>query len=225
MVAPLERSVTTSAALAPTEIERRSLAIIDGLVGAETRAQADWPVRRRIIHATGDPAIADWLRVTSGAVAAGIEALRAGRPIVTDVRMVAVGINRRFADRLGCRVVCAIDDPAVADLAAAQRVTRGVATMRHLAALLPGAVVAIGNAPTALYALLDYLAAGKPPPSLVVGTPVGFVGAAESKAALVQHAEGRVPYITVEGSRGGSAIAVAAVNALLRLATENQALL
>ena len=202
------------------QIETRSFQIIDELLAGADQTQPEWPVIRRIVHATGDPAIAEHVRIHPQALAAGITALRAGRPIIADVRMVAVGINRRLATQLGCTVVCAIDDPAVAELARADGVTRGVAAMRHLSATLPGAVVAIGNAPTALSALLDYVAAGNPPPALIVGTPVGFVGAAESKAALVQSSGSLVPYITVAGPRGGSGMAVAAVNALLQLAAQ-----
>ncbi|MHB1131086.1 MAG: precorrin-8X methylmutase [Chloroflexota bacterium] len=202
------------------QIETRSFQIIDELLAGADQTRPEWPVIRRIVHATGDPTIAEDVRVHPQAVAAGIESLRAGRPIIADVRMVAGGISRRLATRFGCTVVCAIGDPVVAELARADGVTRSVAAMRHLSATLPGAVVAIGNAPTALFALLDYLAAGNPPPALIVGTPVGFVGAAESKAALVQSSGSLVPYITVVGPRGGSALAVAAVNALLHLAAQ-----
>ncbi|MCL4466291.1 MAG: precorrin-8X methylmutase [Chloroflexi bacterium] len=209
-------------ALRPAGIETRSFAIIAGLLSSFDQSRPEWPLIRRIAHSTGDPAIADHVRVHAQAVAAGIQALRAGRPILTDVKMVAAGINLRLTATLGCEVVCAIDDPAVAELARRHGTTRSAASINHLAYRLPAAIVAIGNAPTALFALLDYLDAGNAPPALVVGTPVGFVGAAEAKAALVGKAYAQVPYITVEGTRGGSAIAAAAVNALLRLAVARQ---
>lgn len=206
--------------LSGEQIERRSFGIIDELLARMDQTRPEWPVIRRIIHATGDPAVVDFIRVHPRAVSAGIEALRAGRSIIADVNMVAAGISRRLADRFGCTIVSAIGDPGVACLARELEVTRSTAAITRLSTLLPGAVVAIGNAPTALFALLDYLAAGNLPPALVVGTPVGFVGAAESKAALVQYAREDLPYITLEGTRGGSAVAVAAVNAILRLAAE-----
>lgn len=146
--------------------------------------------------------------------------MRSGCPIVADVVMVAAGINRRLAAALGCEVLCAISEPGVAESAQRDGIPRSAAAMRSLSSKLPGAVVAIGNAPTALFALLEAVDAGLPAPALVVGTPVGFVGAAESKLELVRRGEAGLPYVTVEGTRGGSALAAAAVNALLRLATD-----
>lgn len=205
--------------LRPDQIEARSFEIIAGLLPDLDQSAPEWPIVQRIVHTTGDPSIAGLLRIHPKAVESGVRALREGRTIVTDVKMLAAGINRKLADRLGCAVVCAIDDPAAVELAQERGITRGAAAMIHLRSRMSGAVVAIGNAPTALFALLDSLDDRLAAPALIVGTPVGFVGAAESKAELVQMAP-PVPYVTVEGTRGGSTIAVATVNALLRLATK-----
>ena len=212
------RTLVERYALPPDMIEPRSFAIIAELLADFDQTEPEWPVVQRIVHTTGDPAVACQIRIHERAVAAGTQALRSGRPILTDVKMVAAGISRGLASQFGCEVLCAIDDPAVAEIARAQRTTRGVASVRHLADRVPGAVVAIGNAPTALFALLDCLDGGLPPPALVVGTPVGFVGAAEAKAELVRRTH--LPYVTIEGTRGGSSIAAATVNALLRLAAK-----
>lgn len=169
----------------------------------------------RVAYATGDPALAAAVRLHPDAVPAGVAALRAGRPIVVDVKMVRVGISRRHAGPLGCRVRCAIDDPVVAARAAANGLPRAVEAMRRLVPEMDGAVVVIGNAPTALLAVLDLVDAGTVRPALIIGMPVGFVAAAEAKAELMARP---VPWITVEGTRGGTPAAVAAVNTLLRRA-------
>lgn len=207
--------------LGPEQIEARSFEIISELLPDLDRSRPEWPVIRRIVHATGDPSIAPLVRVHPLAIEAGRRALRSGCPIITDVTMVVAGIDRRAAAAFGCEVICAVAEPAVAEVAREQRTTRGAAAIRHLSSRLPGSVVAIGNAPTALFELLDALNAGLPAPALIVGTPVGFVGAAEAKAELTKRGDLDVPYITVEGTRGGSAIAVASVNALLRLAVND----
>lgn len=207
-------------AIAPEQIEARSFEIIAGLLPDLDQSRPEWPLIQRIVHTTGDPTIVHCLRIHPEAVEAGMHALRAGRPILTDVKMVAAGINRGVAARFGCEVICAVDDPTVVALAQVQHLTRSEAAMRHLSGRVPGAVVAIGNAPTALFALLDSLDAGLSPPALIVGTPVGFVGAAEAKRALMRRADAGIPCVTVEGTRGGSTIAAAAVNALLRLAAK-----
>ncbi len=205
-------------ALAPDRIEARSFEIIAELLSDQDQSRPEWPIIQRIVHTTGDPGIVHQIRVHPRAIEAGTRALRAGRPIIVDVKMVAAGISRSLATGLGSEGICAIDEPAVTELAREQRTTRSIAAIRSISSRVPGAVVAIGNAPTALLALLDCLDRGLPPPALVVGTPVGFVAAAEAKAELVKRGAPGIPYITVEGTRGGSAIAVAAVNALLRLA-------
>lgn len=203
--------------LPPEEIEARSLAIVEALLPPGGWDAGERRVAARMIHAAGDPSLAGAIRISPGAVAGGVAALRAGRPIFADVGMVAAGISRALAGRLGSAVRCLLEAPGVAERAAAEGTTRAAAAVRLAAADLGGAVVAVGNAPTALLALLDLLDAGLPPPALVVGTPVGFVSAAESKAELAAR---RAPHVTVLGTRGGSPLAAAAVNALLRLAAD-----
>ncbi len=196
----------------PREIYRRSFAAI--------RAEADLGglpgdlegVAVRMIHASGSPDIVADLRASPGAVAAGRRALEAGAPVLVDVAMVDAGIIRHRLPAAN-PVIRTLDDPRTADIARQRGTTRSAAAVELWGELLEGAVVAIGNAPTALFRLLELLAEGAAPPALIAGLPVGFVGAAESKQALVEHAAG-VPYITVLGRRGGSALAAAAVNAL-----------
>ncbi len=194
------------------EIYRRSFATI--------RAEADLahvPPRARdmvvrMVHACGMVDLAEDVRCSPEVVDAGRAALEAGRPVLADARMVADGVSR---SRLPANnlVHCMLSDARVADLAARHRTTRSAAATDLWLEMLEGAVVAIGNAPTALFRLLELLDAGAPRPAAIVGVPVGFVGAAESKNALMSHAAG-IPYVTVLGRRGGSAITAAAVNAI-----------
>jgi precorrin-8X/cobalt-precorrin-8 methylmutase len=166
----------------------------------------------RVIHASGMVDIAGSLRFSEGAGRAGRDALKTGAPILCDARMVAEGITRARLPA-GNDVICTLNDPAVPALAREINNTRSAAALELWRPHLAGSVVAIGNAPTALFYLLDMLDAGAPRPALILGFPVGFVGAAESKAMLAADSRG-VPYVVVEGRRGGSAMAAAAVNAL-----------
>jgi precorrin-8X/cobalt-precorrin-8 methylmutase len=193
------------------EIYRRSFAIIRREADLARFDAEEETVAVRIIHACGMVEVAADLTFSPGAVAAGRAALAAGAPILCDAKMVAHGITRARlpADNA---VVVTLDDPAVPGLAARLGTTRTAAAMELWRDRLGGAVVAIGNAPTALFRLLELLDEGAAAPACVVGMPVGFVGAAESKAALM--ADGRVPALCVRGRRGGSAMTVAAVNAL-----------
>lgn len=204
--------------LPPSEIEARSLALVEQL--AAPALPADRPARRvavMMLYAAGDPALAASIRIQAGAVEAGLRALRSGCSLVADVRMVAAAIERERLARTGVRVVCAIDHPLAAELARRDGITRAAAAMQLLGPALDGAVVVVGNAPTALLALLDAIDAGQARPALIIGTPVGLVAASESKDELTRRS---VPYITVLGTRGGSAMAVAALNALLRMLEE-----
>ena len=171
----------------------------------------------RVAHACGMPDVIDDLVFSPGAGTAGREALAAGAPVLCDCRMVEMGITRARL-RAGNRTICTLGDPAVPELARRLGTTRSAAAVDLWQPLLAGAVVAIGNAPTALFRLLELLDAGAPKPALVLGMPVGFVGAAESKAALAADSRG-VEFVAVRGRRGGSAMASAAVNAL---ATEQE---
>lgn len=202
--------------LPPDEIERLSLQRVAAILAAANRwSESEQQIVRRIVYAAGDPAIAPLIRIHPGAVAAGLRAFREGRPIVVDVRMVEVALNHAHTTRLGCPIHCAIDAPAVAEEARARGLPRAVVAMRALSGKAHDGVVVVGNAPAALLGLLDLVDAGVVRPSLIIGTPVGFVAAAESKAEMVLRS---IPFITVEGTRGGSAVAAAAANALLRLA-------
>lgn len=167
-------------------------------------------VVRRVVHATADFSFLESIRFSPGAVSRGVEAIRAGRLLVCDVRMLAAGCTHTR-----CEVVCTIQDADVLRFAKEHGITRASAAMRLLGDRLAGAVVAIGNAPTALWTLMDMVAEGGPTPALVIGMPVGFVGAHESKQAL---SESRLPFVTNLSPRGGSPAAAAVVNALADLA-------
>jgi precorrin-8X/cobalt-precorrin-8 methylmutase len=193
-------------------IYRRSFAII--------RAEADFAglpadaagVAVRMIHACGMTDLTRDLVFSPGVVAGARAALRAGAPILCDVQMVASGVTRRRLPA-GNDVLCTLSDPSVPALAKELGTTRSAAAMELWRDRLEGAVVAVGNAPTSLFRLLEMIEAGAPRPAAVIGVPVGFVGAAESKDALAAHASG-VPHVVVRGRRGGSAMAAAAVNAI-----------
>ncbi|KST59167.1 precorrin-8X methylmutase [Methylobacterium sp. GXS13] len=165
----------------------------------------------RMIHACGMTDLPADVEMSDGFAEAGVAALQAGAPILCDVRMVADGVTRT---RLPANnpVVCTLGDPRVPDLAKSLNTTRSAAAMELWREHLPGSIVAVDNAPTALFRLLELLDAGVKPPAAVIGIPVGFVGAAESKDALAR--DGRVPFVVVHGRRGGSAMTAAAVNAL-----------
>jgi precorrin-8X/cobalt-precorrin-8 methylmutase len=170
------------------------------------------PLVIRLIHACGMVEIADRLAFSPDVVAAGRAALAAGAPVLCDCEMVAAGIIRRQLPA-GNAVIVTLNDPAVPELAARLGTTRSAAAVDLWRDNLAGAVVAIGNAPTALFHLLERLDGGWPRPAAILGFPVGFVGAAESKAELAANPRG-TPFVALKGRRGGSAIASAAVNAL-----------
>jgi precorrin-8X/cobalt-precorrin-8 methylmutase len=193
------------------EIYRRSFAIIRAEADLARFPPEEEKVAVRVIHAAGMVEVASDLVFAPGAVAAAKAALEAGAPVICDSRMVANGITRARLPASN-EIVCTLDDPSVPTLALTIGNTRTAAAMMLWGERLNGAVVAIGNAPTALFHLFEMLDAGAPRPAAVIGMPVGFVGAAESKEALI--ADGRVPYIVVRGRKGGSAMAAATVNAL-----------
>ena len=166
----------------------------------------------RIAHAAGDVGVIADLEASPGAVAAGRAALAGGAPILADARMVAAGIAEAALTARN-RIIVTISDPRVPGLARAMATTRSAAAVELWRPDLAGAIVAIGNAPTALYRLLELVDEGAPKPALVLGFCVGFIGAAEAKAALAENPFG-LAYVTLSGRRGGSAMAAAAVNAL-----------
>ena len=187
-------------------IEAESYRIIRGTVDTRDLPRHSRDVVERIIHTTADPSWRSDLVLGEGALAAGVDALDAGAPLVVDVTMVAAGVTAYPS-------ICLVKAPGTAALAASAGLTRSAAAVRLAAEQAPdGAVWAIGNAPTALYELIALAAAGAVRPALVIGLPVGYVGAAESKAAL---RETGLPQLSNVSARGGSAVAAAAVNALL----------
>jgi precorrin-8X/cobalt-precorrin-8 methylmutase len=193
------------------EIYRRSFAIIRAEADLARFSPEEEKVAVRLIHACGLVEAAADFAFSPRAVAAARAALAGGAPILCDSKMVANGVTRARLPRAN-EVVCTLDDAGVPDLAARLGTTRTAAAMELWRERLSGSVIAIGNAPTALFRLLEMLDEGAPVPAAVIGMPVGFVGAAESKEALMAH--GRVPFLVVRGRRGGSALAAAAVNAL-----------
>lgn len=200
----------------PSAIEAKSMAIIEQLIGDFSFPEKE--IIKRVVHATGDPEMAALVEIHPEAVRAARQVFAGSKKIITDVKMVKAGISSRKTAQFGVAVYCAIDDPAVVKEAGEKRVTRAMAAISALAGLLTGSMVVIGNAPTALTELIRLTEAGRVKPALIVGTPVGFVGAAEAKSALTRLA---VPYVTVHGTKGGSAVAVSIVNALLNLCTRD----
>jgi precorrin isomerase len=194
------------------EIYRQSFATIRAEAQLDCLPAGFDKVAVRLIHACGMIDIVTDLDYSIDAVRVGRTALAAGAPILCDARMVADGVTRKRlpADN---RVICSLADPQVLDLAIKLENTRSAAALELWRPHLAGAVVAIGNAPTALFRLLEMLDEGAPKPALILGFPVGFVGAMESKAALAADSRG-VSFLTIHGRRGGSAMAAAAVNAL-----------
>ncbi len=206
----------------PADIERTSMSIIESelkergiVLPPETQA-----VVKRVIHTTADFEYADTLRFTPEAVARGVQALRRGVPIVTDTNMAKAGISKPSLTKLGTQVYCFMAEEAVAEQARQNGTTRAVAAMRHAAETMPGALLAVGNAPTALLEIADLIEKGLRP-ALVVGVPVGFVNVVESKQRLMQVCEtAGVPAIAAMGRKGGSNVAAAICNALLYTALD-----
>ncbi|MBK8210956.1 MAG: precorrin-8X methylmutase [Rhodospirillales bacterium] len=196
----------------PQEIYRRSFATIRAEADLSTVPADIEPLLVRMIHAAGDPGIVADLAWTADAVEAGRRALARGSIILVDAEMVAAGVIRAHLPAANA-VLCTLREPGIAEAAQAAGTTRSAAAVERWRDRLEGAVVAIGNAPTALFRLLELLDSGAPRPAVILGFPVGFVGAAESKEALIAHSGG-VPYVTLRGRRGGSAFAAAAINAL-----------
>ncbi len=199
-------------------IEDASMRIIDEEIGGRhAYNDAEWPVVRRVIHATADFDFAGANRMLfhEDAIEGGMGALRGGRAIITDVNGVIGGLNKQNPRDFGNEIICRISDPGVAAAAKEKSLTRSQATMRSVSSEMSGGIVAIGNAPTALREVLRMAREGAAKPALIVGVPVGFVDAAESKAELAQ--QDGIPYITNVGRKGGSPAASAIVNALYKL--------
>jgi len=196
----------------PAEIYRQSFATIRREADLSRFSNGLDDIAVRLIHACGMVDIVDDLVMSDHCMAAGSTAIRQGRAIVCDVEMVRMGIMRRLLPE-GLPVLCGVSDGATVAEAAALGTTRSAAAFERLAGDLDGGIAVIGNAPTALFHLLQMIDRGRTRPALIVGIPVGFVGAVESKDALIDNPRG-VPFVTVRGRRGGSAMAAAAVNAI-----------
>lgn len=208
-------SLVQKYALLPDEIDRESLKLVQASLPKSLALNPrEHYVLCRIVRAEGDPDIATAVRFSPGSVEKGLQALKSGAEVITDVRMVETGISRGLLRSLQVSTRCLIDTSEVAARAQQEGTTRSAAAIRELAPHLNGAVVAVGNAPTALLALLDLADEEGIAPALIIGMPVGFVACAESKDELMKRP---VPYITISGRRGGSSAAAATVNALLDL--------
>lgn len=200
----------------PDAIEAESFRIIDAEVGPHEFSVIEWPIVQRAIHSTADFDLGRSMIFHPRAVEAGIAAMRRGAHVVADVQMIQAGVSAGYLAEFGGRVYCYMADPDVAERARAEGTTRAIQCMRKAARAAPGAIYAIGNAPTALLELVRLVEDGDASPSLIIGVPVGFVSAAESKEQL--RTQALVPYITNRGRKGGTPVAVSITNALLRLA-------
>ena len=200
--------------IAPQDIEAESFRIIERELGPTGFSPEEFAVVRRCIHATGDFSFAENMRFHPQAISAGLAAIRAGKNILVDVNMAASGISSGLLAQYGGRVICRVAEPETAALAKANGTTRSDAAMSRSVGDNIG-IVAVGNAPTALLKVMNLIEQGLFAPDLIIGVPVGFVNAAESKEILVHKS---YPFITALGRKGGTPVAVAAVNALLRLA-------
>ncbi|GAC1360515.1 MAG: precorrin-8X methylmutase [Ktedonobacteraceae bacterium] len=205
-------------ALPPDEIYRRSFAAIDALLPAYTWSPEEYQVVQRIVHASGDPQLATHVHFKPGALEHGLTALARRSTIFTDVHMVAAGIRAQWCKILACPLRTFLDLPGIEHTIQPEAITRSAAAVLQALPLLADTIVVIGNAPTALLALLDALDEGRcAEPALIIGMPVGFIATRESKDALWERP---YPSIIIEGTRGGSAVAAATVNALLALALQ-----
>ena len=208
--------------IAPGLIEKESFKIIESELGPTDFSPEQFAVVQRMIHASGDLDFAQIARFHPGAVDAGINAIMSGRDVLVDVNMAVQGISRKILEKFGGKVICHIGDEEAARLSKDKGITRAEAGM-ELAVSSGGGnnigIVAIGNAPTALVHVIRMVRQSRFRPGLIIGVPVGFVNAAESKEMLMELDH---PYISIKGRKGGTAIAVAAVNAILRLCLKRE---
>jgi precorrin-8X/cobalt-precorrin-8 methylmutase len=200
----------------PVEIEALSFKIIDREAGAHEFSSVQWAVVRRMIHTSADFEYKESVRIHPDAVTAGMTAIRNGKSIITDTNMARVGIRQRDLNPFGATVKCYMNDSAVAENAKTAGTTRAHAALDAAVSDMAGGIYVVGNAPTALLHLIERVEEKKAQPALIIGLPVGFVNAAESKAELLKLDQ--PPYITNVGRKGGSNVAAAVVNALVILA-------
>lgn len=196
-------------------IEEKSMKIIDKLVEFPEIGIEEKEIRSRVVHTSGDPSLYWKLIISRDAISAGVCALENKKNIITDVRMVEAGIRKEWLKNNGNNIFCAIDLPEVAEKAKKENKTRSATAIRFLKDKINNSIILIGNAPTALFELLDLVKEDKIKPALIIGVPVGFVDAASSKEKLA--GQRKIPFITLPGTRGGSNIASAILNALINI--------
>jgi precorrin-8X/cobalt-precorrin-8 methylmutase len=201
----------------PEEIEKLSFQIIEQEIGTRNVADDHWPIIRRMIHTSADFEYKEMVRIHPDAVKTGMEAIRSGKKIITDTNMARVGIRKKELDRFGASTECYMNDPMIHRNAKATGVTRAKVAVDMAIENMRGGIYVVGNAPTALMRLVELIKEQKAQPALVIGLPVGFVNAAESKAALMELDH---PYISNIGRKGGSNVAASVVNALAIMAYE-----
>jgi precorrin-8X/cobalt-precorrin-8 methylmutase len=204
----------------PNEIDRNSIKIIDEFLVGHQYGEVEKNIVRRLIHTSGDPGILEQIVIHPQAALQGVEALARGAKIFTDVTMVQAGLRRPQLEELGIVTQCLVHDTSIAEEAKALGITRSMLALRKAGRALDGAVVAIGNAPTALFELIRLHQEEGITPAFVAGIPVGFVGAAESKEALLTCPG--LPHVTVRGTKGGSPMAACVINVLLGAAVANK---
>lgn len=204
----------------PAQIENRSMEIIAPYIVDLNLNFEETKIYSRIIHAAGDVEYAPLIKIHKNFIETAKSAILRGANIFTDVEMVRTGINKRALKKFGGEVFCKVADDDTKNFAAQENITRSMAAIRIFGEKLNGAIVAIGNAPTALFEVLRLVHEENILPAAIIGVPVGFVGAADSKAELAE--QNKIPFITVSGTKGGSSIAVAAVNAILYLLDDSR---
>ena len=202
----------------PAEIYRRSFALIKEAFGDRWPTGQNQEIIKRIAHTTADVDFALTFQMSDDAIDKGIAAIRAGKGVVTDVSMVVAGIRKEAPARFGCEINCLLYNDGVAEEAQERKTTKSAVAIGRAAPLYDGGIVSIGNAPTALFELIDLVKAGKANPALIIGVPVGFVGAAESKIELINSG---ISFISNPCKRGGSPIAATIVTGLFTLAEKD----
>ena len=198
----------------PNEIETLSFKIIDKEAGQHKFSEQEWKIVQRMIHTSADFEYIESVRFHPEAISSGINALRTGKKIITDTNMAKAGIRKNDLEQFGAQVKCFITDPEIERIASKNGITRAKAAVDAAIADMQDGIYLVGNAPTALLRLIELIKEKKANPALIIGLPVGFVNAAESKAALLDLNH---PYITNNGRKGGSNVAASVVNALIKL--------
>ncbi len=199
----------------PEQIEEKSFQLIEERVASHSFNSEEWTIVRRMIHATVDFDLVHDTKFHPEAISKGIAALRKGALIIADTKMVKAGINLKRLRKYKTKILCTISHPEVIKEAKLSGKTRASVAMQKMSSLMDGSIIAIGNAPTALFEILELAEKEARIPSLIIGVPVGLVGASESKEMLMKR---DIPYITVRGEKGGSPLAVSIINGLAVLA-------